>query len=107
MISSLQHIQRANNKAMRDILHYRAVGKPQIVSKLIRRRIELLGRETGLASEMRELEKRIHDGTDEALDQFYREHYELSRADAARLLDAAMQQEAAAHQFKPIRRGRP
>ena len=103
-IASLLEIQRLNNRAIRDVLFYRASANPQRIKSLVRSRIDLLGRETGMSAEMAAMERNVELGTHEAMDQFYQEHYALSRSQVAKLMDEAMQSESRHYTVKPLRR---
>lgn len=97
-ITTIRQLQAKHRRAMLDILSYRAAS-PSSVRSLIKARLSLLGRETGYPQELEELERANELERNVKYEQFLLDHYNISRQDAAAMMDRAMQQEERRYGF--------
>lgn len=91
----MHKLRGAYIEAYRDILSYRA-SAPKAFNRLVGMRMKLLGRQTGYAEEMQQLEA-SQAKLDVKLDEMLKQHYNLTREQASKLLDSAMTSEAINH----------
>lgn len=102
LICSVKKLRDAYTRAYRDILGY-AASSPKKINRLINLRMKLLGRETGYGEEMAQLELSRKDQLDGKLDEMLQQHYNLTQAEAAQILDSALSSEAINHGLKRAR----
>ena len=98
-LQQIRYLQDCHHQAARDIFSYRA-GNPKTAVKLTRERLNLLARQIGSDKSFDEIAKERELEVNRDYEKLLLRHYNISRADAARLMDEAMLRETKRYGFR-------